>query len=321
MDVINQTSAKVFLIVGFSDFLQFQELLFVAFLLIYMITLVGNLVILGTICYNTNLHTPMYFFLANLSFLDITYTSITFPKMLANFFLQKSHVSLTACLLQLYFVIALVSTEFILLAVMAYDRYVAICNPLRYTVIMNKVRCLQLSAGAWIFGLLEPIPQVALISKLTFCGSNEINHFFCDLAELLKLSCSSTQIIETMTYGIAVIVVMGTLLLILTSYTYIISAILKIRSSTGRSKTFSTCASHITVIILFYGPLCILQVRPTSAYSQNYSKIYSLLYVAAVPLCNPFIYSLKNEELKKALTKKHCLTSSNEIQKLKSTFD
>ncbi|XP_078510184.1 olfactory receptor 5G9-like [Lissotriton helveticus] len=289
---------------GEEDFLHLQKPLFVTFLIIYLIILIGNLIILATICYNSRLHTPMYFFLANLSFLDITYTSTTFPKMLVNFFLLKTPVSLTACLVQLYFFMCFACVEFTLLTAMAYDRYVAICIPLRYMVIMNKVTCLQLSAGAWIVGFLDPIAHTVLFSQLSFCGPNEINHFFCDITSILRLSCSSTHIIETLTYVIASVVLLNMFVLTLTSYIYIISAILKIRSSDGRRKTFSTCTSHLTVVLLLYGAISIMYVRPRSTYSQNYNKIYSLLYIALVPLCNPFIYSLKNKELKNFLTLK-----------------
>ncbi|XP_069057621.1 olfactory receptor 6N1-like [Pleurodeles waltl] len=221
--------------------------------------------------------------------------------MLVNFFQGMTRVSLAACLLQSYFCMSMICTEFILLTAMAYDRYVAICIPLHYTVTMNKLTCLQLSAAAWIGGLLDPVAHIVLMSKLSFCGSNIINHFLCDMTALLMLSCSSTQIIETLTFTIALTVIMALFILTLTSYVYIISAILKIRSSEGRHKTFSTCASHLTVVLLFYGAVFIMYVRPTSSYSLKYDKILSFLYIAAVPLCNPFIYSLKNKELKNAL--------------------
>ncbi|XP_078510188.1 olfactory receptor 5AN6-like [Lissotriton helveticus] len=300
MAAINLTDTG-FLIVGFSDYPRAKVPLFTFFLLIYLITLAANSVIIGTICRSSKLHTPMYFFLANMSLLENIYTSISFPKMLVNFFRGMTRVPLAACLLQSYFCMSMICTEFILLTAMAYDRYVAICNPLHYTAIMNKAACLQLSAAAWIGGLLDPVVHIFLISKLSFCGSNVINHFLCDMTALLMLSCSSTQIIETLTFTIALTIIMALFILTLTSYVYIIAAILKIRSSEGRRKTFSTCASHLTVVLLFYGAVFIMYVRPTSSHSPKYDKIFSFLYIAAVPLCNPFIYSLKNKELKNAL--------------------
>ncbi|XP_078510224.1 olfactory receptor 1G1-like [Lissotriton helveticus] len=245
----------------------------------------------------------MYFFLVNLSLVDIIYTSTIFPKMLATFFAEAPRVSFALCLIQLYLFIAMVCTETILLTAMAYDRYVAICNPLRYMSIMNKTLCLRLAAGSWIFSLVEPIPHTVLTSALSFCGSRQVNHIFCDITALMKLSCSSTHAIETLTFICGALVGLFSFVLILTSYFNILSSILKIHSIAGRDKAFSTCGSHLTVVVLFYGFLLVMYLRPPSANSLTQNKILSLVYIGVVPLCNPIVYSLKNQELKNTLRK------------------
>ncbi|XP_069057607.1 olfactory receptor 5V1-like [Pleurodeles waltl] len=301
MKIDNGSFTTDFFIIGFSDFPYLQGPLFAIFLLIYLITLGGNLLIVALICQDSHLHSPMYFFLANLSFIDVTFTTTIFPKMLVNFFGQNPRISMKECFIQLYFFMAMVCAEFLLLTVMAYDRYVAICNPLRYTVIMNKVVCSQLSTGALMFSFMEPIPHTVMISALSFCGSHRINHFFCDITALMKISCTSTRSIEMLIYAIGSVVGMFSLILILISYIYIILAILKIQSVEGRSKAFSTCASHLSVVILFYGSLIVMYLRPPSMYSLSQNKIFALLYCAVVPLFNPLIYSLKNKELRDTL--------------------
>ncbi|XP_078510123.1 olfactory receptor 5V1-like [Lissotriton helveticus] len=299
----NLTLVEKFLIVGFSDFPQIKVILFIAFLLIYLFTLTGNLLIVTAICCSSQLHSPMYFFLTNLALIDITYTSILFPPMLARFFLNGTFISLTECLLQMHFFVGIVSTEFLFLTIMAYDRYVAICHPLRYLTIMNRAVCIGLTAGCWLVGLIDPTPHTVLMSKLSFCATHTINHFFCDVTALMKISCSSTHALETQTYILGATVAVMSFILVITSYVNIISAVLKIKSTEGRRKAFSTCASHFTVVVLFYGSICSTYMRPTSAYSMKDNKILSLTYTALTPLCNPIIYSLKNRELKNVLMK------------------
>ncbi|XP_069057652.1 olfactory receptor 6Y1-like [Pleurodeles waltl] len=300
----NRTLPDKFLIVGFSDFPNMQVPIFVVFILVYITTLTGNLLIMVTIYFNSCLHTPMYIFLTHLSFIDISCTSVIFPKMLSQFFLESKYISLNQCLLQVYFFGTMISTEFHLLSVMAYDRYVAICHPLRYTTIMNDTVCIRLSIACWAVGLMDPIPHTIFISQLSFCGSHTINHFFCDVTSLMKLSCTSTSNIEVLTYILGAILIVMSFILIITSYINIISVILKIRSLEGRQKAFSTCTSHITVVILFSGSVCSTYIRPTSAYSIKQSKILSLMHIVVTPLCNPIIYSLNNTEFKNALQKK-----------------
>ncbi|XP_078507319.1 olfactory receptor 1G1-like [Lissotriton helveticus] len=299
----NQTLLKDFLIVGFSDLPQLQVPLCAAFSVIYLLTLAGNLLIMATIYSNSHLHTPMYFFLTNLSFNDICYTSVIFPHMLANFFMDGTHISFIACLLQVYFFMFVVVVEYILLSVMALDRYVAICNPLRYMVIMNKAVCFRMAVGTWAVSFLVPLPHTVLLSQLSYCESHTINHFFCDITALMKISCSNTHSIETLTYIMGAIVALLCFNLIIISYVNIASSILKIKTKGGRHKAFSTCASHITVVVIFFGSLFGTYLRPTSTYLMRDTKISSLSYIALTPLCNPIIYSLKNTEFKNALRK------------------
>ncbi|XP_078510161.1 olfactory receptor 5V1-like [Lissotriton helveticus] len=303
MEEGNLTSSDDFFIVGFSDLLQLQVPLFAALLMMYLLTMMGNLLIMAIVYYSANLHTPMYFFLTNLSFLDISYTSFIFPQMLAHFFFKGTYMSLTECLLQVYFFVFMVSTEFLLLAVMAVDRYMAICNPLHYMTIMNKAVCFQLAVGSWVVGLTDAIPHTVLMSGLSYCQSHIINHLYCDGTALMKLSCTSTHTIEVFTYVIGAFVGLMPFVLIITTYIKIISTVLQIQSPEGRRKAFSTCASHLTVVILFYGSVCTTYMRPTSSYSIKENKILSLSYIIVTPLCNPIIYSLKNTEFKNALKK------------------
>ncbi|XP_078507280.1 olfactory receptor 5V1-like [Lissotriton helveticus] len=299
----NQSLAAEFIILGFFDFPHLLVPLFLAFFLIYFLVLVGNLLIMVIVYSNTQLHTPMYFFLTNLAFLDICYTTMIFPNMLAHFFLAGTHVSLNGCLLQMFFFISMVSTEMLLLTVMAYDRYVAICNPLRYVTTMNDAVCMKLAAGCWLVRFIDPIPHIVIISRVPFCGSHTINHFFCDVVAVIKLSCSSTRDVEAANYIMGTLFAVAPFALTVTSYINIISTILKIRSKEGRRKAFSTCGSHLTVVILFYGVICSTYMRPTSTASVKYNKVLSLSYVVVNPLCNPMIYSLKNREIKNTLKK------------------
>ncbi|XP_078510130.1 olfactory receptor 1G1-like [Lissotriton helveticus] len=303
MNKENLSSTEYFLIVGFSDIPQLQITLFVAFLIVYLLTLAGNLLILTTIYLNAHLQTPMYFFLTHLSFLDICYVSVLFPKLLAHFFLEGTLVSFTECLVQLFFFLDMVTVEVLLLTVMAYDRYVAICNPLRYMAIMNKAVCMWLAAGSWGVGLLNAAPHIVLLTKLSFCKSHTITHFFCDLIALLKISCSDIFNNERLIYICGAVIGMMSFILIIISYIKVAASIMKIKSKSGKEKAFSTCASHLTVVVLLYASLCSLYMRPISTYSNKESKIMSMSYVAVTPLCNPIIYCLKNTEFKKALSK------------------
>ncbi|XP_078510103.1 olfactory receptor 5V1-like [Lissotriton helveticus] len=303
MEGENETEANKFVIVGFVGMPQLQAFFFATLLVVYLITLIGNLLIMAIVYLNIHLHTPMYFFLTNLSLLDINCTTIISPKLLASFFQKKNAFSLTECLLQIYFFQVIIATELILLAIMAYDRYVAVCKPLRYMNIMSKDVCIRLAVATWVVGFADPILHTVLLSRLSFCSSHIINHFFCDVTALMTLSCSSTRSIETASYIFGSFVVVLPFLLVVVSYANILIAILKIQSIQGRWKAFSTCSSHLTVVTLFYGSLSSAYIRPTSTFSMKENKLLSLLYTVITPLCNPFIYTLKNKDFKNALQK------------------
>ncbi|XP_069057967.1 olfactory receptor 5AR1-like [Pleurodeles waltl] len=306
MERSNQTLLTEFLILGLSQNPQLQVPIFILFLLMYLITLLGNLVIIILICTDAHLQNPMYYFLMNLSFLDISFTTVTIPKLLAVCLKNKKSdksINFSLCILQFYLSISFLSTEFYLLSVMAYDRYIAICNPLRYAAIMNKRALVLLTATFWILGFLDTIPHAVLISNLSFCGSNEINHFFCDLAALLKLSCTDTYIINIVTFGGGTVMGLGPFMLTITSYVLIISNIMKIPSKTGRQKLFSTCSSHLTAVFLFYGTELGVYLRPTSEYSLDKDKLFAVMYTIVIPMLNPILYSLRNKDTKGALKK------------------
>ncbi|XP_078507343.1 olfactory receptor 5V1-like [Lissotriton helveticus] len=304
MEGENLTSEEQFLLIGFSDLPLLQVPLFITFTIIYVMTLIGNLLIISIVYSSSHLHTPMYFFLINVAFIDITNISLSYPHMLIHFFQRGTLISLTQCLLQIFFFIFLVGTEFLILTVMAYDRYVAICHPLHYMSIMNKTMCIQLATGSWLGGLFVPLLHTILLSRLSFCQSHTINHFFCDFSILMKLSCTSTHIIETLNYVNGCTFALFPFIIVVASYVKIISAILNMKSTEGRRKTFSTSGSHLIVVILFFGSACSTYMRPTSNVSIKENKILALLYTAVPSLCNPIIYTLKNKEFTNVLRKK-----------------
>ncbi|XP_029463814.1 olfactory receptor 1019-like [Rhinatrema bivittatum] len=303
MEKVNHTEVTEFIILGFSDLPEMQLLLFLVFLIIFLMSMMGNLLIISAVCSEPHLQTPMFFFLINLSFLEICYVTVTVPKLLAMLITQYKIISFTQCIIQMHLFLSCTNIEFYLLTSMAYDRYVAICNPLRYTVIMNRKVCLILVIASWMTGFLNPVPHTLIVSQSSFCSSNEINHFFCDLTALMALSCSGTSVIEIIIYIEGSILVFTPFMLTVTSYVYIISAILKIRSAKGRQKAFSTCSSHLTVVILFYGTSFGVYMRPKSVSSMDVNKLLTVVYITAIPLLNPLIYSLRNKELKEALWK------------------
>nr|XP_033779156.1 olfactory receptor 1009-like [Geotrypetes seraphini] len=303
MEQENFTTATEFIILGFPEFPELQIPLFFLFLLIYMIVLMGNLTIITIMCLDSHLHTPMYFFLGNLSFVDIFSTSVTLPKLLDILLRNNHHISMSGCFTQLYFFLSLTANEFLILSVMAYDRYVAICQPLCYQLIMNQKVCILFSTGTWILSFLLPAFYFIFIPHLCFCGSKEINHFFCDMSALLKLSCTSTSSIQTEVYIVGAVMAIPCFISTLTSYVYIISNILRIRSTEGKRKAFSTCSSHLTVVCLFYLTLVCLYMRPPSMQSMNLNKVIIILHNTLIPMFNPVIYSLKNKDVKHALGK------------------
>ncbi|KAM9148983.1 olfactory receptor 5AR1-like [Pangshura tecta] len=296
----NHTMVTDFIFQGFMDHPELQVPLFVSFLMIYLITLVGNLGMIVLIRFNSRLHTPMYYFLSNLSLADVGNSSVVAPRLLMTFVIQAKPISLAACAAQFFFVCNFLTNEACLLAVMAYDRFIAICNPLLYSVVMSKRLCVFLVVASYICGFVNAVVQTPFIFTLSFCDSNVINHFFCDIPPILKLSCSDTHSTNMVHFTLSTIVVMTTILIVLFSYAYILIAILKIHSAKGRYKTFSTCASHLTAVTIFYGTVIFMYLRPSSGYTTDPDKIISVFYILIIPMLNPLIYSLRNKEVKDA---------------------
>nr|XP_006214196.2 olfactory receptor 10AG1-like [Vicugna pacos] len=293
----------VFVFLGFSDLPNLQGLLFGLFFLVYIFILTGNGLIIIITRVDSVLQTPMYFFLANFSSLEICYVSVTLPRILVNLWTQDRSISLLSCATQMCFFLVLGATEAFLLAVMAYDRYVSICSPLHYPLVMNHKMCVQLAVGAWLSGVPVQIGQTCQVFSLPFCGSNQINHFFCDIPPLITLACGDTSLNEMCVYVVAVLFAMIPFLLILGSYIKIISTILKLPSATGRSKAFSTCSSHLIVVLLFFGSVTITYLRPKSNHSAGSDKTLSVFYTIVTPMLNPMIYSLRNKDVTAALKK------------------
>ncbi|XP_029435482.1 olfactory receptor 6B1-like [Rhinatrema bivittatum] len=297
----NQTIVNEFILLGFPSLQNLYVLLFVVGLVIYIATVTGNIIIIAVIRLDRHLYSPMYFFLSNFSFLEIWYTCNIVPRMLAIFVTKVTSISYVACISQLFLHICLGSAECLVLAVMAFDRYVAICNPLHYTTIMDVRLCFLLAIGAWLVAFMVNLPPLISLSQLHFCGANVINHFFCDAPPLLKLSCTDTHLTELINFIIATTVIVSSFMLIAVSYVLIIVAIVKIPS--GRQKAFSTCASHLTVVVLFYGSLMFMYVRPKSTDSFDFNKVISMFYTVVAPVLNPIIYTLRNREVKGVLRK------------------
>uniref|UniRef100_A0A8C3S8L4 G-protein coupled receptors family 1 profile domain-containing protein n=1 Tax=Chelydra serpentina TaxID=8475 RepID=A0A8C3S8L4_CHESE len=276
---------------------RFQMIPFVLFLVIYTVTVLGNTILVLIIRVSSRLHTPMYFFLMNLSLLDL----FTVPKMLVNFLSEDKSISYMGCIVQMYFLLYLGASECFLLAAMVYDRYVAICNPLRYRLIMNRTVCLSLAVLSWFSGNVVSLVQTVWVFTLPFCGSNKINYFFCDIPPLIKLSCMDTSQYEIQLFTAAILVIFTPFTLILVSYIFIISTIFKMASAEGRHKAFSTCSSHLIVVTLYYGCSSLIYLRPNSINLPDSNKVLSLIYTSVTPTLNPFIYSLRNKEVKEAV--------------------
>ncbi|XP_064145412.1 olfactory receptor 9G4-like [Loxodonta africana] len=303
MKVGNRTTLTEFILVGFSADTQLQLILFGIFLLLYLITLSGNMTLVILIRIDSRLHTPMYFFIGNLSFLDFWYTSLFTPKILVNCVSEDKHISLAGCGAQMFFSCVVAYTECYLLAAMAYDRHVAICNRLLYSGTMSSSLRTGLVAGSYIGGFLNAIAHTANTFRLSFCGKNIIDHFFCDVPPLVKMSCTDTKVYEKVLLGVVGFTVLSSILAILISYFNILQAILRIHSATGRLKAFSTCASHLISVMLFYGSLLFMYSRPSSTYSLERDKVAALFYTVMNPLLNPLIYSVRNKDVKEAFRK------------------
>ncbi|XP_002715475.1 olfactory receptor 11A1-like [Oryctolagus cuniculus] len=305
----NQTIIVEFVLRGFSSIRQLNIPLFMIFLIFYILTISGNILIVLLVLFNHHLHIPMYFFLVNLSFLEICYTSNVVPKMLLIIIAEPKTISVVGCLTQFYFFGSLAATECLLLAVMSYDRYLAICRPLLYPMLMTGSLCIRLAASSWLCSFLLTAITLVLMCRLTFCGPNEINHFFCDFTPLIRLSCMDTSLTETIAFVTSSAVTLVPFLLITASYSCILAAILRIPSATGQRKAFSTCSSHLTVVTVFYGTLIATYLVPSASSSQLLRKGFSLLYTILTPMFNPIIYSLRNKDIHEALKK--CLSEKS----------
>ncbi|XP_036290138.1 olfactory receptor 13D1-like [Pipistrellus kuhlii] len=301
MEWTNWTEIE-FILQGLSEYPRAEKLLFVTCLVMYLVILLGNGTLVLLTLLDSRLHTPMYFFLANLSFLDIWYTSSFIPSMLIHFLSKKKTISFTRCVLQMSVSYSMGSTECVLLAVMAYDRFVAICNPLRYTIIMSKALCIQMAALAWGLGFFNSLTETILAIRLPFCGKNVINHFACEILAFVKLSCTDISLNEIAIILGNVIFLFTPLLLICISYIFILCTVLRINSAEGRKKAFSTCSAHITAVTVFYGTILFMYMKPKTKDSA-FNKLIALFYGVVTPMLNPIIYSLRNTEVHGALRK------------------
>ncbi|KAM4848589.1 olfactory receptor 10AG1-like [Urocitellus parryii] len=293
----NVSTVVRFVLLGFSEFPNIQGFLSGVFSIIYMVILIGNFLIIIITRLDPALHKPMYFFLAHFSSLEICYVSVTLPRILVSLWTQDRSISLLSCATQMYFFLMFGATECFLLAVMSYDRYVAICNPLHYPLVMNPKKCHHLAAGSWLGGVPVQIGQTWQIFSLHFCHSNQINHFFCDIPPILKLACGDTFVHEVSVYVVAVLFAVVPFMLILASYSKIGLTILRLPTAQGRTKAFSTCSSHLLVVVLFFGSASITYLRPKFNHSAGTDKVLSLLYTIVTSMFNPMIYSLRNRDV------------------------
>ncbi|XP_014446937.1 olfactory receptor 1361 [Tupaia chinensis] len=299
----NQTRIYEFLLMGFSEHLEQQLLLFGLFMGMYLVTVVGKLLIILVIGSDQHLHTPMYLFLANLSFSDIGFISTIIPKMLVNISSAIKHISYGGCLTQLYFFGLFADLDNFLLAVMALDRYVVISHPLHYAMTMTSQRCILFVVGSWVITSFHALVHTLLLTRLSFCGPNIILHFFCDLVPLLKLACSSTYVNDLVLILVAGALLIGPFVCILMSYLYIALAILRIDSPRGKQRAFPNCTSHLSVVSLFYSTAIGVYLCPPSSHSDGKNKVFSVMYTVVIPMLNPFIYSLRNRDMKGVLEK------------------
>ncbi|XP_059587775.1 olfactory receptor 13G1-like [Alligator mississippiensis] len=303
MEASNHTRVSEFNMQGLFDHPHLQGLFFGTVLCLFVVAIKGNSLIILAIVFHPPLHTPMYFFIANLALIDILCTSAILPKMMQNLMLGKKSISFDGCMAQLFTFTLSSGTELVLLTAMALDRYMAICRPLRYVTVMTKSVCITLAAIVWAVGAINSLVHTLLMLRLNFCGPNFIQHFFCEIPPLLALSCTSTYLNEVMVFIADVFLAMGNFLLTGTSYAFIISSILKIQSSEGKRRAFSTCSSHLVVVALYYSAIIYTYIRPTSSYSLDKDKLVAVLYTLVTPALNPLIYSLRNKEVKVAFRK------------------
>ncbi|XP_004461966.1 olfactory receptor 2A2-like [Dasypus novemcinctus] len=297
----NKTWVTEFILVGFKLNAELEVFLFWLFSLFYVFSLLGNGMILGLICLDPKLHTPMYFFLSLLAIIDMSYASNSVPKMLENLVNKKRTISFVPCIMQTFFYLAFAHTECLILVVMSYDRYVAICHPLQYTVIMSQRLCTVMAATSWACGFILALIHAILLLRLPFCGPQKVNQLFCEILSVLKLACADTCINQVVIFAACLFVLVGPLCLILVSYTSIVWTILRMQSGEGRKKAFSTCSSHLCVVGLFFGTAMVVYMVPDSGQREEQEKILSLFHSLFNPLLNPLIYSLRNAQVKGAL--------------------
>ncbi|XP_066433726.1 olfactory receptor 2D3-like [Eleutherodactylus coqui] len=303
MHLKNETILKKFIFLGLSSDPKTQVALFIIFTSVYTIILIGNFLIIVLVLTDANLHTPMYFFLSNLSFLDLCFSTSTLPRMLKDLLSVNKVISYSECVAQMYISLSLGASECALLAVMAYDRYVAICYPLHYTTIMSKMVCVRLAVGTWMCGFFLSASLVTLTLNVNTCGHNVINHFLCEVTEVLSLGCENIIIVELIFYIVGIIVLLIPVTFIVISYVNIIQNILKIASSSGRRKAFSTCGSHTMVVAIFYGSAMASYMKPRSSSLPGTDKVIAIFYAIVTPMLNPMIYTLRNNDVKAAFVK------------------
>ncbi|XP_004647577.2 olfactory receptor 2G3-like [Octodon degus] len=303
MSRANDSSATGFVLLGFSDHPGLEPVLFTLVLLCYLLTLSGNITIIVVSQLEPSLHTPMYFFLSNLSFLDLCFTSSLAPQTLVNLRGPEKTITYGGCVVQLYTSLALGSTECILLAVMALDRYVAVCKPLHYAVIMSPRLCQQLAMASWLSGVANSLVHATFTLRLPLCGNHRLDHFICEVPALLKLACVDTTVNELVLFVVSILFLILAPALILVSYGFIAQAVLRIKSAEAQLKAFSTCSSHLTVVVIFYGTVIYMYLQPRDSYAQDQGKFISLFYTMVTPALNPIIYTLRNKDVKEALKK------------------
>ncbi|XP_073480385.1 olfactory receptor 5M5-like [Aquarana catesbeiana] len=299
----NRTQVTMFELTGLTDNKRLIPFLFILFLIIYMVTLIGNVGMMGLVRAFSSLHTPMYYFLSNLSLVDLVYSSTITPKMLADLISLQKSISFIGCVLQIYFYAALASIEVLLLSNMSYDRYVAICHPLHYASVMTKDKCFSLVLLPSCVGLLQSLAQTSCVFSLQYCRSNLIDHFYCEIPPLLKLSCSDTLFCEALTLFFVSTLGLYSFITVLVSYTLIVSSILRMKSAEGRQKAFSTCSSHLMCVSIFFTTVFFIYLRPDTRVLEKKDKVASVIYSVVTPMLNPIIYSLRNQEVKKVTIK------------------
>ncbi|XP_063312540.1 olfactory receptor 6B1-like [Pelobates fuscus] len=302
LEGINSSRVREFIILGFPGFPNSHFFLFLVFFFVYLLTVSSNITIIALVLVDKHLHSPMYFFISNLSFLEIGYISSTVPNLMVSLLTRNNSISFGGCIAQLYFFSCLGATENLLLALMAYDRYLAICSPLRYTLVMSSKMCIRLATVSWSGGFFIVTVPIVFIALLSFCGPNVVDHFLCEAAPLLQLSCSDTSTAKALLSASATTATLTSVLFTMFSYSCILFSIFRIPLTSGRKKALSTCASHFIVVTLFYTSVCVMYMQPSGTHSSR-NRIVAVFYGFVTPLLNPFIYSLRNKDIKHALIK------------------